>query len=207
MGDNEKRIYRLDDQISFRRCTLFHGKSTSHGNCTCFSEVEENWKQYYCCDQNGIHLHCTKHPEIEFTREYSHGRTILKCPKCRTEIEVDDFSETLRKCLRLLNIEEFKDAKLIRLDDWYIPEVNEKKKLPSEYWIKTDVKTDKDGDTIIIVYVGHAGSKEKAQFFIKPEKLQLSSDHKDLDPAKILSKIEVTLRDRTLSQEYDDLDM
>lgn len=25
----------------------------------------------------------------------------------------------------------------------------------SGYWITTDVKTDKDGDTIIVVYVGH----------------------------------------------------
>jgi len=107
----------------------------------------------------------------------------------------------------MLNIKEFKGAKLIRLDDWYVPEVKKKEKVASEYWIETDVKTDKDGDTIIVVYVGHTGSKDKSQFFIKPEKLQLSSDHKDLDPAKILSKIEVTLKDRTLSQEYDDLDM
>lgn len=47
-------------------------------------------------------------------------------------------------------------------------------------------------------------SSEKTQFFIKPEKLQLSTDHKDLDPATILTKIEVTLKNRILKQEYED---
>ena len=55
----------------------------------------------------------------------------------------------------------------------------------------------------IVIYVGHKGSSEKAQFFIKPEKLQLSSDYKDMDPAKVLSKIVVTLKDRTLGQKYE----
>lgn len=64
------------------------------------------------------------------------------------------------------------------------------------------VKTDKDKDTVIVVYVGKEGDNEKSQFFIKPEKLQLTSDHKDLDPATVLAKVEVTLKDRTLKQEY-----
>ena len=45
--------------------------------------------------------------------------------------------------------------------------------------------------------------RSKVQYFIKPEKGQLTSDHKDMDPSKIISKIEVTLKDRKLSQEYD----
>ena len=104
----------------------------------------------------------------------------------------------------MMNIEEFKDAKLVRLDDWYVPEVKKKDKTPSGYWVNTQVKNDKDGDTVIVVYVGHEGSNNKSQFFIKPEKLQLSSDHKDMDPAKVLSKIEVTFKDRTLRQDYED---
>ena len=202
MDDNTKKIYRLDDRVSFRRCSLFNCKSSSHGNCTCFEEKEENWKRYYYCTQQGIHLHCTKHPEIELEHE-GYGGTKLKCPKCNEEFKIVSLDRTIKKCLRMLNIEEFKGAKLIRLDDWYVPEVKKKEKVASDYWIETDVKTDKDGDTIIVIYIGHTGSNEKAQFFIKPEKLQLTSDHKDLDPAKILSKIEITLKDRTLSQEYD----
>ena len=90
------------------------------------------------------------------------------------------------------------------LDDWYVHEIKEKAKEESGYWITTNVKTDKDGDTIIVVYVGHKDSREKAQFFIKPEKGQLTSDHKDMDPAKILSKIEVYFKGRTLTQTFEE---
>lgn len=50
----------------------------------------------------------------------------------------------------------------------------------------------------------YTDSKEKAQFFIKPEKGQLTSDHKDMDPANVLSKIEVQFKGRKLTQEYSD---
>ena len=86
----------------------------------------------------------------------------------------------------------------------YSNEIKEKVKDESGYWITTNVKTDKDGDTIIVVYVGHKDSNEKAQFFIKPEKGQLTIDHKDMDPAKILSKIEVHFKGRILTQEFED---
>lgn len=200
--ENEYRIYRLNDDISFRLCTLCHGRGLSHGDCTNFYDKEENWKTYYYCHQDGIHLHCTKHPAIELEVEGRYGETYLKCPKCGKQIEIDSLHNVIFKCLRLLNIEKFKDAKLIRLDDWYTPEVKEKVKINSDYWVEADVKTDKDGDTIVVLYIGHSGAKEKAQFFIKPEKCQLASDHKDMDPAKVLSKIEVTLKNRLLSQQY-----
>ena len=200
---DERIIYRLNDQISFRRCSLANGEKTTYGDCTNFGEGEHNWRKYYCCNQDGIHLHCTKHPEIEFEIDNYYGTVKLKCPKCDEEIELDSFEETKKECLRMLNIPKFKDAALIRLDDWYFHEVKKREKTESGYWITTDVKTDRDGDTMVVVYVGYEGEKDKAQFFIKPEKHQLTSDHKDLDPAKIISKIEVTLRDRKLTHEFD----
>ena len=103
-------------------------------------------------------------------------------------------------------MELFKGAKLVRLDDWYAHEIKEKIDVSSNYWITAQVKTDKDKDTIVVLYIGKKGQKEKVQFFIKPEKLQLTSDHKDLDPSSILSKIEVTLKDRTLTQKFDGKD-
>lgn len=106
--------------------------------------------------------------------------------------------------MKVLNREVFKDAKLIRTDDWYTPEIKDKIKTESNYRLVSNIKTDKDGDTIIVLYVSHAGSNEKVQYFIKPEKGQLTSDHKDLDPAKIISKIEVTLKDRVLTQKYNE---
>lgn len=202
MADNI--IYRLNDDISFRKCSLSDGGEICFGDCTNFTTVERDWKTYYECKQNGVHLHCTKHPAIELELNTDGYSSFLMCPKCKKEIECPNYQVIIRQCLRMLNMEKFKDAKLIRLDDWYIPEIKSKETLPSDYFITTDVKTDKDGDTIVVMYIGHKGDKEKVQFFIKPEKCQLTSDHKDLDPSKILSKIEVTLKNRTITQAYDE---
>ena len=143
----------------------------------------------------------SKHPEIELERSED---TTLYCPRCQKQIEIISIHSLTSQCLRALNREIFKNAKLIRLDDWYTPEIKRKVKDDPDYWINVDVKKDRDGDTIIVLYVGYKGAADKTQFFIKPEKLQLSNDHKDLDPAKILSKIEVTLRNRTITQTYDE---
>lgn len=203
MGDKE--IYRLNDDISFRKCYLFDDDKPTFGDCTNFSSLERNWRTYYNCNQGGIHFHCTAHPEIELEIVgTTYSSVVYRCPKCCENIEIENPRELKSRCLRMLNIPEFKDAKLVRLDDWYVHEIKERKKDESGYWITTNVKTDKDGDTIIVVYVGHKDSSEKAQFFIKPEKGQLTSDHKDMDPAKVLSKIEVYFKDRTLIQKYDD---
>ncbi len=203
MGDKE--IYRLNDDISFRKCSLFDDDKLTFGDCTNFSTLERNWRTYYSCNQDGVHFHCTVHPEIELEIvDTPYSSIVYQCTKCRKNIELENPRELKSRCLRMLNIPEFKDAKLVRLDDWYVHEIKERKKDGSSYWITTNVKTDKDGDTIIVVYVGHKDSSEKAQFFIKPEKGQLTSDHKDMDPAKVLSKIEVYFKGRTLIQEYDD---
>ena len=203
---SNKVIYRLDDNISFRKCSLYDEPLTSHGDCTNYTTKEMNWTDYYFCNQEGIHLHCTKHPEIELDFERDDDELVLICPKCKNRIIIDNLKSIYSRCHKMLNIEIFKDAKLIRLDDWYIPEVKNKIKPNSDYFIATNVKTDKDGNTIVVLYIGYQGSTDKVQFFIKPERGQLSSDHKDLDPAKILSKIEVTLKDRILTQQYQDND-
>ena len=201
----DKTIYRLNDEISFRKCSLFDGDQLTFGDCTNFSTAERNWRTYYCCNQDGIHFHCTAHPEIELERDTTnYYASTYRCPKCQKSIEIENVKELKSKCLRMLNIPAFKDATLVRLDDWYVHEIKEKVKEESGYWITTNVKTDKDGDTVIVVYVGHKDSREKAQFFIKPEKGQLTSDHKDMDPAKILSKIEVYFKGRTLTQTFED---
>ena len=197
-----KIIYRLDDEISFRKCSLFDECSTDHGDCTNFRTKEFHFCDNYFCNQEGIHFHCTKHPEIELDYDNDFDGVVLTCPKCKNQIEIGSTKALISRCLRVLNREIFKDATLIRLDDWYIPEIKEKIKPTSNYRLTTNIKTDKDGDTIIILYVSYVVTGDKVQYFIKPEKGQLTSDHKDLDPAKLISKIEVTLKNRILTQSY-----
>ena len=201
----EKKIYIIDDSISFRQCDLFDEyEHDCHGDCTNFREQEIKYHKYYFCNQSGIHFHCTKHPSIELEEQYDFGFRLI-CPKCGEEKYNGYKSDLINRCLRIINSKELKNAKLIRVEDWYYPEISEKIEpgKESDYWLKVDIKKDKDGQTIIVLYVGLKGSKEKSQFFIKPEKLQLSSDHKDLDPATILTKIEVYLKSRIITQKYD----
>lgn len=202
--ENEKELFKLNDRILFRKCSLFNSEKTRYGDCTNFDEKERNYENYYYCNQYGIHFHCAKHSEIEFETIYSYNGIELFCKKCGESIPLDGTIKSLaEECLRLLNMEIFKDAKLVRLDDWYVKEVKDKTNLESDYFVKSEVKTDKDGDTIVVIYVGYKGSNNKIQYFIKPEKAQLTNDHKDLDPAKILSKIELTLRDRKITHDYN----
>lgn len=47
----EVKIYRYDDNISFRQCSLADDKnSLTYGDCTCFDIREENWKTHYYCN-------------------------------------------------------------------------------------------------------------------------------------------------------------
>lgn len=168
-------------------------------------------------DERTVDFYCPKH-RIKLT-DIGRGRRApdgykLVCPVCQKEDDyictVSSSSHSLesleKRALALHDKDLYANAKLIRLDDYYVPEIKKFDALPdgTDYSIKADVKTDKDGDTIIVLYVGYKGEREKSQIFIKPEKLQLSSDHKDLDPAKILAKVELTLRDRSIAQDYED---
>lgn len=206
MKSSEEVFYRLNDDISFRECTLSKcWDKFDVGDCTNFRLIDGLDEEIYRCAQYGIHLHCTKHLGIELELIDKNGCQYLKCKKCNKKIKIESGQKIVQECKKLLNIDKFKGAKLIRLDDYYVPELTSKIDLgKSDYWMHVDIKKDKDGDTIIVLYVGKKGTSKKTQIFIKPEKLQLSSDHKDLDPATILSKIEVTLRDRKFEHKYDE---
>lgn len=203
---DDKVIYKFNDEISFRRCSLSEEGDYTYGDCTNFKIREVNYQDYYECNQLGIHLHCTKHIgyELNYVYDESEEKTFLICPKCQKKIQIQSLLDVQQQCLAMLNTEIFKDAKLVRLDDWYIPEIKSEKEKISDYWIRTEVKTDRDGDTIVVIYVGNKNQKQKAQLFVKPEKLQMTHDFNDQDPATVLSKIELTLKDRTIIQNYDD---
>lgn len=206
MGESEQKIiYRLNDEVSFRICSLKDGEGCCYGDCTNYQKKCDIDKVNYLCSQDGFHYHCTKHPQIELDVKYDHDDPYFTCSICKNIIEIDSLSQVRSQCQKLYNRKDFKEVKLVRLDDYYIREYKPKKSIEvSDYWVKPEIKTDKDGDTLIVLYIGYNGEKDKTQFFIKPEKLQLTNDYNDMDPAKIISKIEVTLKDRTLTQIYDE---
>jgi hypothetical protein len=89
MGDKE--IYRLNDDISFRKCSLFDDDKLTFGDCTNFSTLERNWRTYYSCNQDGIHFHCTIYPEIELEIvDTPYSSVVYQCPRCRKNIEIEN---------------------------------------------------------------------------------------------------------------------
>ena len=169
----------------------------------CFSVDQDRKVQFFC----------RKHrTQLVIERDGSDYVSFV-CATCEAEypyssIDLDISYQLLeKKVLMMYDSLKLKNAKLVRLDDYYVPELKIKNLMDekSPYFVKGDVKTDKDGDTIVVLYVGLKGDKKKAQFFIKPEKLQLSHDFKDLDPSKVLAKIELTLRDRIITQKYNEI--
>ncbi|MBP6005930.1 hypothetical protein KA531_03470 [Candidatus Saccharibacteria bacterium] len=195
---SDKRIYQYNDNLLFEVIDPMLGS---------WEDNEDERAVEFICPEHLIRLTDIGPPKHK-TVGYK-----LECPVCQKDKDYSPVccsNETLdnlkKKALALYDKDLYKDAKLVRLDDFYVPEIKRFDALPTStnYSIKADVKTDKDDCTVVVLYVGYKGQKEKSQIFIKPEKLQLSSDHKDLDPAKVLTKIELTLRDRNITQEYGD---
>lgn len=214
--DNKETAFEYNDDIIFRLCSLSDGKKlTKFGTCTNFDEQSTRYETTYTCNQYGVHLYCKIHPTIELEYHYENGvEPFLECPKCKKIIKIIKYEsiynirDLYKDCLKKLNYVKMNADNIVRLEDWYYPEKNNKiKNVSSGYWISSSIKRDKDGATMIVLYIGNNSEEykgKKSQFFIQPEKLKLTHDHKDLDPATIISEIKVTLKDRTLEEKYDE---
>lgn len=192
----KKKIYKYNEHLLFEVLN----KGINIG----FDETFDNREIRFLCPVHYCHLIC---------KPFLNGRIKSKfeCPFCEKDQDYepytscDTYSILQEKALSLLDQYSRDDFELIRLDDIYTPELRAKNILKgkkTDYFISSDVKTDINGDTIVVLYIGYKGKKDKTQFFIKPEKLQLSTDYKDMDPAKVLAKIELTLKDRIIAQDY-----
>jgi hypothetical protein len=177
--EKKKEIYKYDDNICFRKCCLAEESKINSGDCSKFYERRNNFilnifvnERKYSCLQNGFHFYCAEHKTVELHEIMEEDNHYLECPKCGKRTKIESFNQLAGMCQEKLNIKELEVYKFIRLDDWYTPEIKNKLKDEklTEYWIHTDIKKDKDEDTIVVIYIGHKGKKEKVQFFIKPEK-------------------------------------
>lgn len=215
MNNEEKTLYKLNDSLFFRICTF--------DDCT---EKDRHWAEHIkkcdptkvllggCMHTGQVHLHCGAHRECELAlRRGPMGPrdNDLLCPICETDISSEPEPTLLRltvyeidnlkqQAWSLLNSSQFKNAKLVRLDDYYYPELSEKNtaQKDSRYWMSYDVKRNKNGQPILILYLGDRDLKNKAQFFIEPESQKLSHDHKDTSPMQVISRIEVQFTEGTI---------
>jgi hypothetical protein len=212
-------IYKLNDFLNFRVC--------SFNNCT-FKNV--HWAEHIkkcsvfdplgCFHEGDVHLHCVVHREIELTvsDEMKGPKSLsLICSICSLRedysptkelrhISTQDITTYKNQSRSLLASEQFKNAKLIRLDDYYTPEISVKAKTTesSKYWMSYDVKENKQGQPILVLYLGNRITGSKKQFFIEPETKKLSHDQSHGDPLEIVSRIEVQFKDGIIELKESD---
>lgn len=208
-----KKIYKLNDDALFRVCTF--------DDCT---NKDLHWAEHRkkcfdvlgsvkleCVHEGDVHFHCVAHSEAELVVfDKGNGPRSIKliCPICSLKedyqppsslqrLDAGRISALRQQAKSLLNSSLFKQAKLIRLDDYYTPELSEKGLMTkdSKYWLSYDVKETKDSRAILILYFGKRNDDSKVQFFIEPESTKLSHDHKDTSPLPIISRIEVEFKD------------
>ena len=216
MSGEEKQLYKLNNDVCFRVC--------AYEDCT---DKNSHWSEHtkrcidnmggtiWACNHEGeIHLHCVNHTEAELViLDKMNGPRSMKliCPICSLKEDYQPPSSLQRldagrittlklQSKSLLNSSIFKNAKLIRLDDYYTPELSEKTKTTdnSDYWLSYDVKENKEGKPVLILYLGNRKEGTKSQFFIEPESNKLSHDHKDDDPLSIIARIEVQFQKGTI---------
>lgn len=175
-----------------------------------------------------VRFHCKEHPNTQMTcdepRHNSRLNSVkLECPLCRNAGKSPYFStfrtyeQMAQAAVDLFNNHLYNDYQLIRIDDIYTPEakltfkedkvtVKTTDKLPDNYKVCFDIKNDKNGSKIMMLQIFRPGSAKGAQFFIKPEQGQLTSDHNNPAPCDFIAEIAVKFPDRKITQTFDDTD-
>ena len=210
----KRKIYEFNDpNICFSPCGVF--KNNKPDGCTNYSLRQEDWKDVYSCAQNGIHFFCGKHKNYELVKkqpeECEFKREILWCDKCSQcssdyEGELVDIRELEKKARIILQAEELQNAKLIRIDEQCCElKINKLRTEDKRYFSAGKIETDINGNLQINLYIGSSDEKKKAHFFIEPEveRLRVEINDNNIDPAKIISKITVELKDRKIIHDYN----
>lgn len=229
MNSSEKsqlRIYQfMDDSPAFSVCEL--NGATHPGNCCNPVCREKMWQKLYYCGNEGIHFHCHKHINMPLYRRKAITEKVEDeagifdephekwwCDKCATENEDyrgHDFDEKehMRRARAFAASDEYKNAKVARIDDQLVQIEFKKVKTPkgqSDYYSAWgNIETDKDGNPQLNLYIAlKSMSGKKAHYFIEPELGRLREEVRGLDisPEEIISKIEITMRKTRMSKEY-----
>ena len=83
--NGKPKLYKLNDDLLFRLCTLYEGPMKTKGDCTAYWTSGDDDHRMYNCEQEGIHFHCAKHPHIELVKKKELSKEVLYCPKCELE--------------------------------------------------------------------------------------------------------------------------
>lgn len=117
-----------------------------------------------------------------------------ECPKCKNKILLEKpIWEIAEDAMKVIKSIDLKNTKIINLDDEYFV-LNSAKTKDEDYWIRTTVNENKNGETQVMILVGSLKDKNKAQLFLNIDNEKLGFDQNDTNPLKILAKVEATFK-------------
>ncbi len=176
-----------------------------------------------------VKFHCKKHPQMQVECSARIGGVSKAvravCPLClqgcgkSSSAYYDTHYTSLEQmeqiATNIFNSPLYNQYNLVRMNDVYVPEakvifkedkatIKTTERLPDDYKVYFDVKKDSSGHRIMMLQIFKDGSSKGAQFFIKPEQGQLSSDHNNPAPGGFITEIAVKFPDRKIVQAFDD---
>ena len=211
----ERKIYFLPDvPIAFFNCEI-EGANT-HGDCTNYYTRDDGTTPKFYCNQDNIHFCCAKHKNYEIYEknigedDYFSNNKVLWCDKC-AQANTDyaginkDIKELVKRAQILINSENFKNAKLIRIDDQCFEIKLQRLRRSKSGYISAwgNIETDITGNPQVNLYIGCKNNK-KVHYFIEPELNQIRYElsDTDIDPNEIIAKITLETAMGKTTQEY-----
>lgn len=155
----------------------------------------------YCPEHQGIELDIVN----EYGSPIGQGRfnvifdnTSFICPlDSKAYMLEGDYFTLQRRVIAIIDAENFKDAKIVDLDNIYTPilRVSPKPK-DDRYSIQVEVDETQHGKKLVIYAMDRENSSEKTQIFIDPQLDKISFDGRgDLHPNMIFSKVTAYFKD------------
>lgn len=147
--------------------------------------------------------HCPKHrleldayamDTFDLHPTYDH----LRCAECPKDYVIPrDIDAEQTYISRKLQARNFRNIKVLNLDDEAIPLAEDKiSTKDGKFFVKAIITESRVGQRLV-VYVGEKGLKEKTQIFVEPALRRLAFDQKDMHPTDIFLKLEGTFIDGT----------
>lgn len=211
---NNLVIYELTNpSVCFRVCNTL--KSDVPDWCTNYGK-DGDWNKKFTCRQQNVHFYCPIYKNIELVENMENidftNETIWWCEKCKQcdrtyegiRLNKEDI---VRRARIIVESEKLKNACLIRIDEQCSElKINKLKTNTPTYVAWGKIETDIVGNPQVNLYIACSDDKgKKVHYFIEPEveKIRHEISNTDIDPATIISKIQITLKDRRIIYEYD----
>lgn len=217
-------VYRIDDEVSFTLCkvTGHCSKSippTEEEVKLSIKGYEENVGYLDCdireslakCSQNGVHWRCSIHPESELVKnKKGYYCNICKSEHLRSKTTYEEFNfdeDEYRQIAKSIETGRFfSDLDICEVNKVFVTEKRKREKIDDDFDIDVSIKKDEHNKQVIqiLIFDKRKTNGEHVQYVISPDGDKIEYDSTNLDPAKIVNKIKIWIRDnRTIKCDYE----